>query len=69
VSSRATALRRCSGARWSYPRVIASKRDSAFAGYMILALYEAGVGDIVSINDCWLIASDARPARFTGGSA
>jgi hypothetical protein len=29
---------------------------------MILALYEAGVGDIVSINDCWLIASDALPA-------
>jgi hypothetical protein len=29
---------------------------------MILALYEPGVGDIVSINDRWLIVSDALPA-------
>ena len=36
--------------------------DSAFAGHVIFALYEAGVRDIVSINDCWLIASDALPA-------
>jgi len=33
--------------------------DTAFAGHVIFALYEAGVRDIVSINDCWLIASDA----------
>jgi hypothetical protein len=33
--------------------------DSALAGHVIFALYEAGVRDIVSINDCWLIASDA----------
>jgi hypothetical protein len=38
--------------------------DSAFAGHVIFALYEAGVRDIVSINDCWLIASDALPALY-----
>jgi hypothetical protein len=38
--------------------------DSAFAGHVIFALYEAGVRDIVSINDCWLIAADALPALY-----
>jgi hypothetical protein len=38
--------------------------DSAFAGHVIFALYEAGVRDIVSINDCWLIASDGLPALY-----
>jgi hypothetical protein len=38
--------------------------DSAFAGHVIFVLYEAGVRDIVSINDCWLIASDALPALY-----
>ena len=38
--------------------------DSAFAGHVIFALYAAGVRDIVSINDCWLIASDALPVLY-----
>ena len=38
--------------------------DSAFAGHVIFTLYEAGVRDIVSINDCWLIASDGLPALY-----
>jgi hypothetical protein len=43
--------------------------DSAFAGHVIFALYEAGVRDIVSINDCWLIASDALPALYDAVAA
>jgi hypothetical protein len=43
--------------------------DSAFAGHVIFALYETGVRDIVSINDCWLIASDALPALYDAVAA
>ena len=38
--------------------------DSALAGHVIFGLNEAGVQDIVSINDCWLIASDGTPALY-----
>ena len=41
-----------------------SEHGVPFAGHVIFALYEAGVRDIVSINDCWLIASDALPALY-----
>jgi len=43
--------------------------DSAFAGHVVFALHEAGVRDIVSINDCWLIASDALPALYDAVAA
>ena len=46
------------------PPALIHMLDSAFAGHVIFALYEAGVRDIVSINDCWLIASDALPALY-----
>jgi hypothetical protein len=38
--------------------------DGTFAGFVIKALNDGGVKDVVSLHDCWLISSDAAPALF-----
>jgi hypothetical protein len=35
--------------------------DAAFAGHVVLRLHELGVRDVVAINDCFLVPSDALP--------
>jgi hypothetical protein len=39
--------------------------DAAYAGHVILRLRELGVRDVVAINDCFLVASDALPLLDT----
>jgi hypothetical protein len=36
--------------------------DAAYASHVILKLHDLGVQDIVAINDCFLVPSDAEPA-------
>ena len=43
--------------------------DSAFAGFVVKALKALGVRDVVSIHDCWMVASDATPALYEAISA
>jgi hypothetical protein len=38
--------------------------DAMFAGFVVEQLNLRGVRDIVSIHDCWMVASDATPALY-----
>src|SRR5262249_19026823 len=35
--------------------------DAAYAGYVLEALNDRGIKDVVSIHDCWLVPADAQP--------
>jgi hypothetical protein len=41
---------------------IAHMIDAAYAGMVVEKLNDLGVRDLVSVHDCWMVASDARPA-------
>jgi hypothetical protein len=43
--------------------------EAAFAGHVIEALDAAGVRDIVAINDCFLVPSDAMPTLLAATKA
>jgi hypothetical protein len=35
--------------------------DAAFASFVVEALHRRGVRDVVSVHDCWMVATDAEP--------
>jgi hypothetical protein len=41
---------------------LAHTMDSAFASFVVEELHAAGVRDVVSVHDCWMVAADAGPA-------
>jgi hypothetical protein len=38
--------------------------DALFAGLVVEKLNDLGVRDVVSVHDCWMVASDALPALY-----